>query len=128
MAYRVTNVQVAIPFQSRSQCTGVQGFYSSYKSHHISSTLRSLYWRPIIIPQHISFKIISITFKTLQNNQPSYLSNLLLPYSNCPLILLVLLISICSLYLSLHFPKLVDIFSLLLQLSGILFLSLSVLL
>src|SRR3989441_11220385 len=46
--------------------------------HHISPTLRSLHWLPI--PQRITFKIASITFKTLQNNQPSYLRNLLIPY------------------------------------------------
>src|SRR5207247_1044083 len=32
------------------------------------------------IPQRITFKIASITFKTLQNNQPSYLHSLLIPY------------------------------------------------
>src|SRR5437867_7077281 len=48
------------------------------RSHHISPTLRSLHWLPI--PQRITFKIASITFKTLQNNQPSYLRNLLIPY------------------------------------------------
>src|SRR5213083_9386 len=37
--------------------------------HHISPTLRSLHWLPI--PQRTTFKIASITFKTLQNNQPS---------------------------------------------------------
>src|SRR5881296_541910 len=45
-----------------------------------------------------------------------------------PLIHFALLISICSPYLSSNLPKLVDLSSLLLQLSGILFLSLSVLL
>src|SRR3989441_8243505 len=44
-----------------------------------------------------------------------------------PLIHFALLTSICSLYLSLNLHKLVDLSSLLLQLSGILFLSLSVL-
>src|SRR3989442_13240810 len=48
------------------------------RSHHISPTLRSLHWLPT--PQRITFKIASITFKTLQNNQPSYLLNLLIPY------------------------------------------------
>src|SRR5437899_124760 len=47
------------------------------RSHHISPTLRSLHRLPI--PQRITFKIASITFKTLQNNQPSYLRNLLIP-------------------------------------------------
>src|SRR6184192_2022968 len=49
------------------------------RSHHISPTLRSLHWLPI--PQRIAFKIASITFKTLQNNQPSYLHHLLIPYN-----------------------------------------------
>src|SRR3989441_11277634 len=48
------------------------------RSHHISPTLRSLHW--LHIPQRITFKIASITFKTLHNNQPSYLRNLLIPY------------------------------------------------
>src|SRR4051812_28703521 len=39
-----------------------------------------LHWLPI--SQRITFKTASITFKTLQNNQPSYLRNLLIPY--CP--------------------------------------------
>src|SRR5206468_12896291 len=51
-----------------------------HRFHHISPTFRSLHWLPI--PQRITFKIASITFKTLQNNQPSYLLNLLIPY--CP--------------------------------------------
>src|SRR3989442_14539340 len=39
------------------------------RSHHISPTLRSLHWLPI--PQRITFKIASIPFNTLQDNQPS---------------------------------------------------------
>src|SRR2546425_10002790 len=45
-----------------------------------SPTLRSLHWLPL--PQRFTFKIASITFKTLQTNQPIYLRNLLIPY--CP--------------------------------------------
>ena len=49
------------------------------RSHHVSPTLRSLHWLPI--PQRITYKIASITFKTLRNSQPSYLHDLLIPYS-----------------------------------------------
>src|SRR3989441_11136006 len=49
-------------------------------------------------------------------------------FLTAPLIHFALLTSICSPYLSLNLSKLVDLFSLLLQLSGILFLSLSTLL
>src|SRR3989442_6558100 len=52
----------------------------------------------------------------------------LFSFLTVPLIHFALLTSICSPYLSSTLPKLVDLFSLLLQLSGILFLSLSVLL
>src|SRR3989441_9562168 len=50
------------------------------RSHPISPTLRSLHWLPL--PQRTTFTIASITFNTLQSNQPSYLRNLLIPY--CP--------------------------------------------
>src|SRR5207247_702749 len=36
-------------------------------------------WLPV--PQRITFKIASITFKTLQTNEPYYLRNLLIPFS-----------------------------------------------
>ena len=48
------------------------------RHHHITPTLKKLHWLPI--RQRISFKIAAITFKTLQNKQPSYLSDLIIPY------------------------------------------------
>jgi hypothetical protein len=48
------------------------------RHHHIGPTLKKLHWLPI--HQRIQFKIASLTFKTLQNHQPSYLSDLLTPY------------------------------------------------
>jgi hypothetical protein len=48
------------------------------RHHHISPTLRSLHWLPI--NQRIDFKIASLTFKTLQYRQPSYLLEHLTPY------------------------------------------------
>ena len=45
------------------------------RSNHISPTLRKLHWLPI--KQRIVYKIATITFRTLQNKQPSYLSDLL---------------------------------------------------
>ena len=45
------------------------------RSEHISPILTKLHWLPV--KQRIKFKIATITFKTLQNKQPSYLSDLL---------------------------------------------------
>ena len=49
------------------------------RCHHISPTLAKLHWLPI--RQRIEFKIATITHKTLQNRQPSYLLDLLHPYN-----------------------------------------------
>ena len=48
------------------------------RHHHITPTLKKLHRLPI--HQRIHFKIASLTFKALQNRQPSYLSDLLTPY------------------------------------------------
>lgn len=48
------------------------------RHHHITPTLKKLHWLPI--HQRIHFKIASLTFKTLHNLQPSYLSDLLTPH------------------------------------------------
>ena len=48
------------------------------RHHHITPALKKLHWLPI--HQRIHFKIATLTFKTLQNFQPSYLSDLLTPY------------------------------------------------
>jgi len=48
------------------------------RHHHITPTLIKLHWLPI--RQRITFKIAAITFKTLQNQQPSYLFDLIIPY------------------------------------------------
>jgi len=48
------------------------------RHHHITPTLIKLHWLPI--RQRITFKIAAITFKTLQNQPPSYLSDLITPY------------------------------------------------
>ena len=49
------------------------------RSHHISPILAQLHWLPI--RKRIEFKIATITHKTLQNRQPSYLLDLLHPYN-----------------------------------------------
>ena len=46
---------------------------------HISPTLRNLHWLPV--QQRISFKIACLTFKTLRQQQPAYLFELLTPYN-----------------------------------------------
>jgi Reverse transcriptase (RNA-dependent DNA polymerase)/Endonuclease/Exonuclease/phosphatase family len=45
------------------------------RNHHISPTLKKLHWLPI--RQRIKFKIASLTFKTLNFKQPSYLTELI---------------------------------------------------
>jgi len=49
------------------------------RCHHITPTLIKLHWLPV--KQRINFKIAILTYKTLQNRQPSYLFNLIHPYS-----------------------------------------------
>src|SRR5207245_5663727 len=46
--------------------------------HHISPTLKMLHWLPI--RERITFKIASLTCKTLHHKQPSYLHELITPY------------------------------------------------
>jgi hypothetical protein len=45
------------------------------RSDHITPALQKLHWLPI--RQRIAFKIATLTFKTLQNQQPAYLHELL---------------------------------------------------
>ena len=47
---------------------------------HISPVLKSLHW--LKIDQRIHYKVLSITYKTLQTHKPSYLYNLLQVQSN----------------------------------------------
>jgi len=49
------------------------------RNHHITPILASLHWLPI--KQRIDYKIATITYKTLLNRQPSYLLDLLHPYT-----------------------------------------------
>ena len=48
---------------------------STKRYDHITPVLKKLHWLPI--SQRITYKIATITFKTLQNKQPSYLYSLL---------------------------------------------------
>ena len=48
------------------------------KYDHISPVLRELHWLPI--SERITFKIATLTFKTINNRQPSYLFDLITPY------------------------------------------------
>ena len=45
---------------------------------HITPALQKLHWLPI--RHRITFKIATLTFKTLRHGQPSYLRDLLIPY------------------------------------------------
>ena len=54
------------------------------KFDHISPGLYKLHWLPI--SQRISYKIMVLTYKTLQTGPPAYLADLLVPYrSTCNL-------------------------------------------
>ena len=64
--HKLQRVQNAL---ARVVCPGVK------RHHHITPILRKLHWLPI--KQRILFKIATFTFATLQNQLPSYLSNLL---------------------------------------------------
>src|SRR6218665_1645221 len=44
------------------------------KHHHITPVLKKLHW--LKIPQRIEYKVISLTYNTLQSSQPSYLRQL----------------------------------------------------
>src|SRR5207245_8086117 len=46
--------------------------------HHISPTLKMLHWLPI--RERITFKIASLTFKTMLHKQSFYLHELIKPY------------------------------------------------
>ena len=49
------------------------------KYDHITPVLKSLHWLPV--KQRIIFKIVTLTFRCLQGLAPTYLSELLLPYT-----------------------------------------------
>src|SRR6218665_2556847 len=44
------------------------------KHHHITPALKKLHW--LKIPERIEYKVISLTYNTLQSSQPSYLRQL----------------------------------------------------
>jgi len=49
------------------------------KSSHITSILRDLHWLPISF--RVDYKVLLLTFKGLNGLAPSYISNLLVPYT-----------------------------------------------
>ena len=56
--------------------------FRSPRFTHISPILRSFHW--LKIDQRIQYKVISLTYKTLQSQKPSYLYNLLNIQTNTP--------------------------------------------
>ena len=54
-------------------------FPSSKRSDHITPILDKIHWLPV--NKRIEFKLATITYKVLQNRQPSYLSDLLQSYN-----------------------------------------------
>ena len=51
---------------------------SSKRSDHITPIFAKLHWLPV--NKRIEYKIATITYKVLQNKQPSYLFEILQPY------------------------------------------------
>ena len=49
------------------------------RSDHVSPLLYSLHWLPV--PARISYKLSSLTFSTLYDSGPTYLSDILHPYT-----------------------------------------------
>ena len=64
-------------FQQVLNC-GARIVYRSKKYDHITPLLMELHWLPI--EQRINFQILLITFKTLHNQAPTYLTDLLTYY------------------------------------------------
>src|SRR6218665_3831592 len=46
------------------------------KHHHITPVLKTLHWLKIPERIHVEYKVISLTYNTLQSSQPSYLRQL----------------------------------------------------
>src|SRR6218665_1806851 len=46
------------------------------KHHHITPVLKTLHWLKIPERIHVEYKVISLTYNTLQSSQPSYLRHL----------------------------------------------------
>src|SRR6218665_3722926 len=44
------------------------------RHHHITPVLKSLHW--LKIPERIHFKVLSLTYNSLQSSQPTYLREL----------------------------------------------------
>jgi hypothetical protein len=61
----------------RIQNSLARAITSTSKRQHISPVLKELHWLPV--KQRIEFKISLLTFKTLQNHQPTYLYEMLTP-------------------------------------------------
>ena len=51
------------------------------RNQSASEALKKLHWLPV--KSRIDFKILSITYKALNNQAPSYICELLVPYSSC---------------------------------------------
>src|SRR6218665_3642992 len=47
------------------------------RHHHITPVLKSLHW--LKIPERIHFKVLSLTYNSLQSSQPTYLRELFTP-------------------------------------------------
>jgi hypothetical protein len=70
---QLNRLQLILNSSARAVC-------KSPKFSHITPLLKSLHW--LKIQQRIEYKVLSITYKTLQSGQPSYLHSLLNVQSN----------------------------------------------
>ena len=91
---------------------------SSKRSNHITPTLIKLHWLPV--KKRIEFKIATITYKLLQNKQPSYLSDILKSYN--PSKIFDLQVNYFLLNRILNLLLVIDSFHMLLPISGIYYL------
>ena len=56
----------------------VRSGYEIKKYHHINAVLKKIHWLPV--SQHIHYKMLLLTYKALNGQASSYISELLEPY------------------------------------------------
>jgi hypothetical protein len=66
---------------TRVQHAAARAIVGAKKHDHISQHLKDLHWLPI--PYRIDFKILLLVYKSLNDQGPQYLKELLVPYKPC---------------------------------------------
>ena len=80
--------------------------YKPFKISHITPLLKTLHWLPI--KQRIDYKICLLTYKTLANEQPTYLYNLVFHFRQILFLQNLLIHSFFPFYLFDHLHHLVE--------------------